>query len=91
MESVVVVVVLVLVGSVVVVVTASEIVNWEYFGVGEDCSTVSTIPLDTDGRPLFNPVLRVSRIDLLLSKSSGLISYRVGPDHLGFSVVVVGS
>lgn len=79
------------VGSVVVVVTASDIVNVEYFGEGEDCSTVSTVPLDIDGRPLFNPVLRVSRIDLLLSKSSGLISYRVGPDHLGFSVVVVGS
>lgn len=86
-----VVVVLVVAGSVVVVVTASEIVNWEYFGVGEDCSMVSTVPLDIDGLALFNPVLRVSRIDLLLSKSSGLISYRVGPDHLGCSVVVVGS
>lgn len=91
MVDCVVVVVDVVVGSVVVVVTASEIVNWEYLGVGEDCSTASTVPLDIDGRPLFNPVLRVNRMDLLLSKSSGLISYRVGPDHLGFSVVVVGS
>lgn len=76
---VVVVVVVVVVGSVVVVETASEVVKWKYFGVGADCSTVSTVPLDTAGLPLFNPVLRVNLIDLLLSKSSGLISYRVGP------------
>lgn len=75
----------VVVGSVVVVVTASDTVNWEYFGLGEASSTTSTVPLDIGGLAPFNPVLRVSLMDLLLSKSSGFISYRVGPD-LGCSV-----
>lgn len=80
----------IVVGSVVVVVTASDTVNWEYFGLGDASSTTSTVPLDTAGLAPFKPVLRVSRMDLLLLKSSGFISYRVGPD-LGCSVEVTGS